>query len=198
MKREAKGRMAARDCETDVRLFTRFRKQKDRAAFETLARRWHKRAYRVALAVCRDRHLAMEAVQEAFLILLSPRVPFKAGGSDRFGSWFLTVVTNKARMTLRAETRAARKGRIDPVSFVRRKNLVDPGPGTQACEEKREAVSTALDRLEKRLREPLVMHFISGLQQKDVASRFGVSQQLISRRIAFGLRLLRERLDGAV
>jgi RNA polymerase sigma-70 factor (ECF subfamily) len=183
--------------ETDVRLFVRFRESGDRAAVEALARRWHTRAYRVARAVCLDSQLAMDAVQGAFLLLLSPRVPFQVHSAERFRSWFLTVVTNRARMTLRAEARAARKARVDPASFARRKGHHEQGPEAFTHTDKREALMAALGRLEKRWREPVVLHFISGLRQKEIAAMFGVSQQVISRRIACGLRLLRDGLQSA-
>lgn len=180
---------------TDLELYRRYRECGDRTAMDALVRRWHAVAYSLARTLCRDEQLAQDVVQDTFLILLGRHEPYRDSGQQRFRSWFLKVVTNKARMALRTEHRAGRKKRVDAVSFARRKGLDTEAPGTGRLPEMRQAVVEALGSLADPWREAVRMHYVMGLKQKEVASRLGVSQQLISRRLRTGLGLLRGRLD---
>jgi hypothetical protein len=55
-------------------------------------------------------------------------------------------------------------------------------------------VDELLDRLPDELRLPMVMHYLDGLSQSDVAAALGVNQSTISRRLSNGVDALREAL----
>ena len=55
-------------------------------------------------------------------------------------------------------------------------------------------VDASIAALDDELREPLILHFLQGHSQIDVAARLGVSQSTISRRLERGVECLREKL----
>ena len=178
----------------DEAAYARFLKDGDRSALETLVARWHGSAFRVACCICRNSTWAEEAVQDAFLKLLSRQARFEDRGPGSFRGWFLSLVTNCARMARRAEGRAERKRSVNPREYCRRKGWdLDPHalPGGG---EWRYGLSHALSAIEERWRRPVELHFLEGMPQKELAAVLGVSQQMVSRRIEQGLALLRLRL----
>ncbi len=181
--------------QTDVSLLARFLENGDRAALETLVQRHWSVALQTARTVCRDDALAEEALQEAFLILLSARrrtPAFKFEG--RFKAWFLTVVTNKARMALRGESRARRK------SHLSLHELRERSPRFQVSEndtEVRTQIQEVLDELASLSfsgRNAVRQYFMNECSQQEMALRLGLSQQMVSRMITRGLSQLRKKL----
>ena len=59
----------------------------------------------------------------------------------------------------------------------------------------RDHMAQALHGIAEPWRTPVVLHFLKGMRQKDLACRLDVSQQMVSRRIERGLTLLRGRLE---
>jgi len=55
-------------------------------------------------------------------------------------------------------------------------------------------VDESLSELPDELRHPLILHFIEGESQENIASALEVNQSTISRRIDKGISLLRESL----
>lgn len=104
-------------------------------------------------------------------------------GPGSFRSWFLALITNRTRMVIRRERRSDRKRKVEPQSFIQRKGLDQPA---QPGREIRGEVQRALDEIDERLRLPIMLYFMEGLRQQEVASMLGVSQQLISQRIEQG------------
>ena len=181
----------------DERAYSSYKDHGDRAALEGLVERWHAPAYRIARCICRNHALAEEAVQNAFLKLISPQARFTCRGQGSFRAWFLSLVTNCARMARRTECRAQNRKEIDPREFSRRKGVCQPPELNLADVEKRASVWQALQELEETWRTPLALHFLNGMQQKELAGRLQISQQMVSRRIDHGLALLRARMAQA-
>lgn len=182
------GGSAARPAVPDEELYTRFTVHGERAAIETLVRRWHGAAYRVSRCLCPNDTLAEEAQQNAFLELTSARSPFENRRPGSFRAWFLRLVANKARMVMRCERRAQRKKRA---AFIHRCAPYNGTTSVTFFDDLRAELRQVLARVEERWRTPVELHFLDGLTQREVASRLGVSQQMVSRRIARGLELLR-------
>ena len=180
--------------ESDEQAYARYKQQGDRGALDGLVERWHAPAFRLACCICRDQALAEEAVQNAFLKLLSPQASFTCRGQGSFRAWFLSLVTNCARMARRAEYRAQARKQIDPCEFFQRKGYERSLAPDPVGEEERAAVWQAFQEIEKIWRTPLVLHFLDGISQKELAARLQISQQMVSRRIGRGLALLRARL----
>lgn len=120
----------------------------------------HDRAYRAAWLVLRDRELAQDAVQEAFLRVWRFRGSLPSG--DAIRPWLYRVVVNTAISVLRKEgPRADKERAAAPV------DLVDADP-TDAV-----TVADALAELPEHLRIPVVLRYWVGLSEKEIATAIG-------------------------
>ena len=115
----------------------------------------HDRAYRAAWLVLRDRELAQEAVQEAFLRVWRFRGSLPAG--DAIRPWLYRVVVNTAISSLRHERR-----RPDPPKEDEDAHDVDPVDAL--------VVADALANLPDHLRIPVVLRYWVGLSEKEIAT----------------------------
>lgn len=182
---------------SDEALYHDFLKTGSRAALSELVLRWHRPAYRIAQCICLNAELAEEAVQDAFLKLLDRKAGFRDGGPGSFRAWFMRIVANSTKMASRSERRAQRKKTVDAKDYSTRKNLTPVPDSAATRDELRHSLERSLDAIEEQWRTPVVLHFIEGMQQKDVASLLGVSQQMVSKRIEKGLSMLRVHLAQA-
>lgn len=145
-------------------------KRGDPGGLEGLVRRHQVRAMRAAYLVTRDRALAEDVVQAAFLRAYERIDQFDA---DRpFGPWFLRIVVNDA---LKATARRERHVSLDEASagesavaaLLRDPN---PDPATLAeAEATRRAVWDALGKLPAPQRAAIVMRYYLGLDEAEVA-----------------------------
>ena len=72
-------------------------------SFATLVHRYEDRAYRLCLSILKDRELAEEALQDAFVQTWRKMHTFR--GDAAFGSWFYRLTTNAALQVRRRTTR---------------------------------------------------------------------------------------------
>jgi RNA polymerase sigma-70 factor (ECF subfamily) len=169
----------------------------DLGGLEPLVRRYQLRALRAAYLVARDRALAEEIVQEAFLRLPSSLRTFD--DSRPFGPWFLRSVVNAA---LRAVERAERTVRLEPALLdAAPRELVDPAPDPAAFAERTEARAAlwaALGRLTTRERAAVVLHYFLELGVAESADRLGVPPGTVKRRLHDARRRLRALLGPSL
>ncbi len=174
----------------------RFQRSGKSTDFELLVNAWHVPAFRIAQTITRNTSLAEEVVQEAFLDLANGSAQFKPGtGSPR--AWFLGVVINRARVARRSELRAQKRKQVSGSDFLLRKGRDEQGLAPSKDVELQSTLRSLLSSTEERLRLPLVLRFLNGLSQKDIAAVLGVSQQTVSQRIEKGLKNLRHELTRA-
>ncbi len=167
----------------DAELARRAREGDD-DAYEDLVKRYGPIAVRVAWLVTRDRDEAQDAAQEAFvkayyaLPRFRPDLPFRP--------WLLRIVANEAR-------NRARSGRRRERLTLRAAAVSDgdaaPSPETAAlAQEDREALVSALNRLEPRDREVIGYRFLLGLSEAETAEvldvRLGTAKSRLSRAMA--------------
>ena len=121
----------------------------------------HDRAYRAAWLVLRDKHLAEEAVQEAFLRVWRFRGSLPSG--DAIRPWLYRVVVNTAISSLRHE-RPRREheaaGEVDAIG-------VDDPVDTY---EQASIVADVLADLPEHLRIPVVLRYWVGLSEREIAT----------------------------
>ena len=149
-------------------------------------------AFGLAYRVLRDRSLAEDAVQDAFLNVWrsAPRfVPERSKAS----TWILTFVHRRAVDLVRREERR----RAEPLEDTDR-------PGPDSTDEaawltlERERVTEALRRLPDQQREAIELAYFGGYTQSELAQRLGEPLGTIKSRMFNGLARLRDLLeDGA-
>jgi RNA polymerase sigma-70 factor (ECF subfamily) len=160
----------------------------DDSALAALYDRFGRIAYGLSLRILRDRALAEDAVQEAFLGIWR--------GADRFvaerakaSSWILTLVHRRAVDLVRREERR----RVEPLEAA-------PEPAAGSADEEawlrlqRERVQAALRRLPDQQREALELAYFGGFTQSELADRLGEPLGTIKSRMFSGLSRLRELL----
>jgi RNA polymerase sigma factor (sigma-70 family) len=163
----------------------------DDAALGELYDRYGRVAYGLALRIVRDRALAEDAVQEAFLAVWRSAGGFLAE-HGKPSTWILTLVHRRAVDLVRREERR----RAEPLDDV-----VQP-TGEATDEEawlraQRQVVQEALRRLPPDQREAIELAYYGGFTQSELAERLGQPLGTIKSRMFTGLRRLRELLAEA-
>jgi RNA polymerase sigma factor (sigma-70 family) len=163
----------------------------DEAALGELYDRYGRVAYGLALRVLRDRALAEDAVQEAFLAVWRSAGSFLAE-QGKPSTWILTLVHRRAVDLVRREERR----RAEPLDELAQ-------PTGEATDEEawlraqRQVVQEALRKLPAEQREALELAYYGGFTQSELAERLGQPLGTIKSRMFTGLKRLRELLAEA-
>jgi RNA polymerase sigma factor (sigma-70 family) len=155
------------------------------ASFETLYRRHRDFVARTAFLLVRDRHLAQDVAQEAFLIGWRDLGRLRDPG--HFRPWVTGIAVNLSRR---------RAGGIRLL----------PGRSTVPLEGTREAAATERDAdlnlsvreavaaLPSRMREAVVLRFYGGFSEAEMSTALGIPAGTVKSRLARA----KERLTGAL
>lgn len=161
----------------------------DSEAFRILAARLAPNALAVATRVTANRHLAEEAVQEAFVDVWkrSDRFDPSRGGLRQ---WVLGVVHHKAVDAVRRERSASDVGWKGP------EPMPAPDPEEEGWMSDRQArVAKAVDDLSPAQREAIMLAYFGGLTYRQVAERLGIPEGTAKSRLRDGLMTLRGLLE---
>lgn len=152
-------------------------------AFEQLVERSLPEVYRLAAAMVgpdEARDVTQESLVAAWREL--PRLRQTA----RFDSWLRSIVMNRARNALRTRRRHPTVTLIESHAST----LVDE---PIAAAHQRLAIEAALGGLTGEQREVLILHYLSDLPLREVASTLGVAEGTAKSRLHGGLKVLRAR-----
>ena len=160
----------------------------DENALVELYDRYGRVAYGLALRIVRDRALAEDAVQEAFLAVWRSAGAFLAE-QGKPSTWILTLVHRRAVDLVRREERR----RAEPLEDT------DHPTGEATDEEawlraQRQVVQEALRKLPPDQREAIELAYYGGFTQSELAERLGLPLGTIKSRMFTGLKRLRELL----
>jgi RNA polymerase sigma factor (sigma-70 family) len=158
----------------------------DEGALGALYDRFGRVAYGVALRVLRDRALAEDAVQEAFLAIWRSAERYRIERAKP-STWVLTLVHRRAVDLVRREDRRRAEPLDEPPEAAG-----DEVPEEAGLRERRAAVQTALRQLPDDQREALELAYYGGYTQSELAERLGVPLGTIKSRMFAGLTRLRE------
>lgn len=171
-------------------------RQGDIGGLEALVRTYQVQAIRAAYLVTRDRDLAEDIVQAAFLRSYERIDQFD---TDRpFGPWFLRIVVNDA---IKATTRRKRfvplEGKAGEEDMYLADLLFDPAPGPAdlaEAEETRQAIWTALGKLSPEQRGAIVLRYYLGLNQAKMAEKWSCPPGTVKWRLHAARKRLRALL----
>ena len=164
--------------------------RRDEAALAALYDRFGRIAYGLALRVVRDRSLAEDAVQEAFMTVWRSADRYVAERA-KASSWILTFVHRRAVDLVRREERR----RAEPLESAP-EEAAAPSPEEEAwLRLQRERVQRALRLLPDQQREALELAYFGGFTQSELAERLGQPLGTIKSRMFAGLARLRELLE---
>jgi RNA polymerase sigma-70 factor, ECF subfamily len=162
----------------------------EEAALGALYDRYGRVAYGLSLRILRDRALAEDAVQDAFLTLwrtASTFVPERSKAS----TWILTLVHRRAVDLVRREERR----RSDSIELATEPS-VESAAESAWLRFERERVQEALRQLPEQQREALELAYYGGFTQSELAERLGEPIGTIKSRMFTGLARLRELLGA--
>jgi RNA polymerase sigma-70 factor (ECF subfamily) len=151
--------------------------------FDAIVGPWIEPGYRLAVAMLRDPEEAQDAVQEA--AVKAWRSLERLRNSDQARAWFLSIVANQCRSTMRRKWRSV-------VRLASRKNTeADPeGPAVQYVD-----LDRAMQRLSHDDRAILHLFYFLDLPMDEVARVIGISPGAAKTRIYRAVHRLRPELE---
>jgi RNA polymerase sigma-70 factor (ECF subfamily) len=160
-------------------------------AFAMLFERYHTRIFSFAMRLTRDRHLAEDLAQRAFLNLYKKPPP--GTGRASFKSLLFTVVRNESLNEIK------RRGRRKEASLEAVGEGKAPGetPAERVDKQEQQArLSEALGQLPEDEREIVLLREAEGLTFREICEVTGLSRDAIRWRLARGMERLREVMGG--
>lgn len=172
-------------------------KEGDLAAFETLATRYERRVYSLALRILRHEQDAEDVTQQTFLNVLEHLSGFRAESS--FATWLMKIATHAALKIIRK-----RRG-LDTVSLEETTEpqdgseniphpeyITDWGESPERLVDRNETmrfIDDALAQLDEKHRLVFLLRDVEGLSIQETAETLGLSEANVK------VRLLRARLQ---
>ena len=137
--------------------------------------------YRLSLSILRSRSDAQDAVQQGMLRAWEKRR--QVSEESKIRAWLTRIVVNECRNIQR------KRMRVFPVSQMPEDARAEERPG--------DALKEAMDALEERLRTPLLLHYMEGFSEKEIAGILGIPQTTVKSRMYRARRALRIELEDA-
>jgi RNA polymerase sigma-70 factor, ECF subfamily len=158
----------------------------DPSAFEGIVRRWQGRLVGLAWRFCRDRAMAEDMAQEAFLKAYRALPTFRR--ESAFSTWVTAIALNTYRSRLRAEGPPL-------LSLEPARGLSVPPSALRGIEERQraEAVRRAVLALPARYRDAIVLYYFEERDLGESARVLGVAEGTLKARLHRGRGLLRRR-----
>jgi RNA polymerase sigma-70 factor (ECF subfamily) len=180
---------------TDAELLTRFAGG-DRAALDELFRRYRAVAYRVAYRLLGREADALDAVQDAFIKVLTHLDRFR--GHSSFKTWLLRIVSNASLDLGRQRKRDGWNDRPAPrPDPAEPDHLPPPAAGLEQADLRR-AIDLALARLPAAQRQTFVLHVDGELSYREVADTLGISIGTVMSRLFYARQKLKTLLADQI
>jgi RNA polymerase sigma factor (sigma-70 family) len=157
----------------------------DRAALESIYRRFEGPVYTLAVRLLRDSHEAEDVLQETFLEVMRSLPRFRGEGS--FAGWVRRIAASKAVTRLR-RSNVRHCEPLDAETIVR---VGDHG----ARADGRVDLERALDRLSGDARAVLWLHDVEGYTHEEIAALFGRSSSFSKSQLSRAHLRLKELLS---
>ncbi len=161
----------------------------DSAAFDGIVRRWQARLVTLAWRFCRDRMMAEDMAQDAFVKAFRALHTFR--GDSSFSTWLTAIAMNTYRSCLRdrphptVEIDAARAPAREPDAFA---GLHD--------RERAEMLRRTVLTLPIKYREPIVLYYFQEMDLAETARILALPEGTLKARLHRGRELLRRRSSG--
>jgi RNA polymerase sigma factor (sigma-70 family) len=172
--------------EADQELLRRFVSRRDEAAFAAVVRRHGPMVLRVALRTIQNEHDAEDVLQATFLVLSQKAHTLRR--QESLGSWLYGVAY---RLALKTKALAGeRRNREQRVAAT----PVATALAQITVQEAQAILDEELNRLPKKLREPVVLCCLEGLARDEAAQQIGCPASVLKSRLEQARERLRQRL----
>jgi RNA polymerase sigma factor (sigma-70 family) len=170
---------------SDAALLRQYSLSRDAEAFTELVRRHAGMVYGTALHVMGNPHDAEDVAQECFLDLVRKSQSI----STSLAGWLHTTAMHRSLDSIR---HASARSRHEEALMDNESRHEEP-----TWHEVAPHVDRALEGLPDEIRCPLVLHYLEGRSQQEVADELGINQSTVSRHLEKGVMQLREKLKKA-
>ncbi len=158
--------------------------------------KYHKKVYRIAYGVVRQREDALDIVQEVFIKLFRSIRNFK--GRSQFYTYLYRMTMNTAIDHTRKAGKQLTSSLDEEGSFEPADNL-DKGPEKVLLQKELEArVAWAMNKLSAEQKAALVFRDVEGLSYQEMAEAMGCSIGTVMSRLHYGRKKLQELLRNYV
>jgi RNA polymerase sigma-70 factor (ECF subfamily) len=180
----------------DTPLLIRLSSDGDTAALETLIHLYEARLYRLALSMLDDPAEADEATQDVFIQAIRRLNSYR--GEASLATWLYAIALNVCRGRLRQRRLRERTARIWQ-AFRFAEKLAEPRAEQIAiAREADRAVWQALQNLDDKQREVVILRYYHDLTLDNIAQVVGVSERTVRTRLRQAHEQLREWLKDNV
>ena len=193
----------AREVALDKAAVARF-KAGDEAAFEEMVSRYWDRIYAMVLQLLRNSQDAEEVTQDAFI--RAHRGLEKFRGDSSFSTWLYQIATNLARNRYWYWWRRKRDKSVSFDMNVREDSNttlaeifeadIETPQDVAITNEFQERVAAAMELLNDKHREALVLRNVKSLSYEEIANKLEISIGTVKSRIARAREALREKLGN--
>lgn len=165
--------------------------QGDLRAFADLVEQYQDRLFDLARTILQEREAAKDAVQETFLTVFQKIEGFR--GEAALETWLVAITVNQCRSRLRRQKarRLLSLEGLSPRLFRAGKQGADPAAIVDQ-QMQRQALWQLVNRLDDRLRLPILLHYRYGLSGDEIASVLGVTKSTVYERLSQGRKRLRQ------
>lgn len=161
------------------------------AALESLAGRWNGRLFRHACRLTRDRELASDALQDAWLAIA--RGLHKLQDPARFPGWAHRIVANKCRDLIRKLQH--RRKLKDAVALEPQETSVPPAADARAVDPQIAALRRAMAELPDDRRMLLALFYLEQMNVEQIAVAMDIPAGTVKSRLFYSRRRLREAIE---
>ncbi len=170
---------------SDQQLLDQFIGRNDETAFSQLVSRYGALVLGVCRRILRNEHSAEDAFQATFLVLAQQAKKIRNHSS--LSSWLYAVAYRTA-----VRTSAKRHRRRE--ESLQEDSVVDESLAGIAARYEQLLLDEEIDSLPRKYRDPLVLHFLLGKTNKQVAGELGLSVSAVEGRLKRGKERLRMQL----
>lgn len=151
------------------------------AAIEALVHAFRPHVYRFALSILRDPVEADEAAQDALVTAIDKLETYRREAS--FKTWLFAITLNICRGRLRE--RQVRERLLRPLASLFGRTSPESGRPEETAlrNEKQTAVWRAINALDEKLREVLILRYYHELGLNDIAQTVGASDRTVRTRL---------------
>lgn len=163
----------------------------DQGAFKEIFDQYHKKVYRIAYGLVRQREDALDIVQEVFIKLFRTIRNFK--GKSKFYTYLYRMTMNTAIDHVRKAGKSSQlKADEDWAQFP---DTIEKGPDRLLFQkEMEERLNWAMRKLPGEQRTALVLREVEGLSYKEMAETMGCSVGTVMSRLHYGRKKVQQLL----
>jgi RNA polymerase sigma-70 factor (ECF subfamily) len=159
----------------------------DQQAFQSLTVAHHARLYRVAYGILRDRHLAEDATQQAFLDVWRNLPTLEE--PTRFSGWSYRILVHACYVEARRKPNWADENAIGPAD-------VPAAPDEYGSVIDRDQLERGFRRLSVEHRTIIVLRCLLDLPMDQVADALGISKGTVGSRLSRAVMAMRAALEA--